>query len=330
MTAVTRVDDDPVARFREQFLLLRNAIGEVVIGLDDAIRGVLIAAIAGGHVLLEGAPGTGKTLLCKTAARVAGLAFARIQFTPDLLPADIVGGPMLRVGANGLEELTFRPGPVFANLVLADELNRASPRTQAALLEVMEERQVTTSDGTHILDEPFVVLATQNPFDQGTYPLPESQLDRFMLRVSITGPSEQEIVRILTSDPPAALAALKPALDRDALLALRSLAAEAVVAPEVATFVARLIRASDPTNEAAPASVRRAARSGLSARAARALVAAARVRALAAGRGHVSRDDVRALAHPVCEHRLRLDWGAEADGLTRTAIVDDILAAAGS
>ena len=322
--------DDPIARFRERFLALRHAIGEVIVGRDVTVQGVLIALIAGGHVLLEGPPGTGKTLLCKTVARIGGLDFARIQFTPDLLPADIVGGPSLRRGAGGLEELQFRPGPVFAHLVLADELNRASPRTQAALLEVMEERQVTTSEGTRTLAEPFVVLATQNPFDQGTYPLPESQLDRFMLRLSVTGPSEAELVRILQADPQAALAAARPVTGRDELLELRALAAEVVIAPELATLVARAIRATDPTSELAPASIKRAVRGGVSARAGRALVNAAKVRALAAGRAHVARDDLRALAPAVLEHRLLLDWAAEADGASRSALVQDALVAAGA
>ncbi len=328
MTAAPRLDDDPVTRFRAHFLALRHALEDVVIGRADTIHGVLTALIAGGHVLLEGPPGTGKTLLCKAVAKVVGLDFARIQFTPDLLPADILGGPTLRRGPGGIEELHFRPGPVFANLVLADELNRASPRTQAALLEVMEERQVTTPEGTRPLAEPFVVLATQNPFDQGTYPLPESQLDRFLLRLTVAGPSEDELVRILEADPHAALRAARPAIDREALLELRRIAAQAVVAPEITTFVARAVRATDPTGDTAPPSVRRAVRGGVSARAARALLAAARVRALAAGRAHVSRDDVRALAHPVFEHRLLLDWAAEADGVSRVALVDDVLAAA--
>jgi MoxR-like ATPase len=323
------VDVDPVAHFRERFLALRHAVGEVVVGRDATVGGVLIALVAGGHVLLEGPPGTGKTLLCKTVARIAGLDFARIQFTPDLLPADIVGGPSLRRGPGGLEELQFRPGPVFANLVLADELNRASPRTQAALLEVMEERQVTTGDGTRTLPEPFVVLATQNPYDQGTYPLPESQLDRFMLRLTVTGPTEAELVRILQTDPQAALAVARPVISRDELLALRALAAEVVVAPELATMVARAVRASDPTSELAPASIKRAVRGGVSARAGRSLIAAARVRALAAGRGHVARDDLRTLAPAVFEHRLLLDWAAEAEGASRPALVEDVLVAAG-
>ncbi len=322
--------DDPVARFRERFLALRHAIGEVIVGRDVTVQGVLIALIAGGHVLLEGPPGTGKTLLCKTVARIAGLDFARIQFTPDLLPADIVGGPSLRRGPGGLEELQFRPGPVFAHLVLADELNRASPRTQAALLEVMEERQVTTPEGTRSLAEPFVVLATQNPFDQGTYPLPESQLDRFMMRLAVLGPSEAELVRILLGDPQAALAAAQPAIGRDELLELRAIAAEAVVAPELATLVARTLRATDPTSDLAPASIKRTVRGGVSARAGRALMTAARVRALSAGRAHVSRDDLRALAPAVLEHRLLLDWAAEAEGASRPALVEDALVAAGA
>lgn len=324
-----RDDVDAVADFRARFLALKRAIGDVVIGRDDTIAGVLCGLIAGGHVLLEGPPGTGKTLLCKTVARAAGLGFARIQFTPDLLPADILGGPVLRRGG-GADELVFQPGPIFAQLVLADELNRASPRTQAALLEVMEERQVTTPDGTRALDEPFVVLATQNPHDQGTYPLPESQLDRFLVSLTVEPPGEAELLRILAADPAIALAAVQPTIERAALLAMRAAAAAAVVAPEVAAFIARIVRATDPGSPSAPASVRAALRGGVSARAARALLTAARVRALAAGRGHVARDDVRALAPQVLAHRLLLDWAAEAQGASRAAIIADVLAAAGT
>jgi MoxR-like ATPase len=327
VTAPRPRDADAAVRFRDRFLALRHAIGDVIVGRDDAITGILTALIAGGHVLLEGPPGTGKTLLCKTVARVTGLAFSRIQFTPDLLPTDILGGPTLRkVGS--VEELVFRPGPVFANLVLADELNRASPRTQAALLEVMEERQVTTPEGTRHLDEPFTVLATQNPFDQGTYPLPESQLDRFLLRLELDPPGEDELVRILDGDPTARLASLDAVLDRAELLGLRDVGAEVVVAPEVTTLVARIVRATDPAGERAPAVIARALRGPVSARAARALVACARVRALAAGRAHVAREDVRALARPVLAHRLLLDWAAEAEGVSRAAIVDEVLTAA--
>jgi MoxR-like ATPase len=326
VTAARPRDADAAVRFRDRFLALRHAIGDVIVGRDDAITGILTALVAGGHVLLEGPPGTGKTLLCKTVARVTGLVFSRIQFTPDLLPTDILGGPTLRK-AGSVEELVFRPGPVFANLVLADELNRASPRTQAALLEVMEERQVTTPEGTRHLDEPFTVLATQNPFDQGTYPLPESQLDRFLLRLELDAPGEDELVRILDGDPTARLATLDAVLDRAELLGLREVAAEVVVAPEVTTLVARIVRATDPTGDRAPAVIARALRGPVSARAARALVACARVRALAAGRAHVSRDDVRALARPVLAHRLLLDWAAEAEGVSRAAIVDEVLTA---
>jgi MoxR-like ATPase len=230
-------------------------------------------------------------------------------------------------GPGAADELVFRPGPVFANLVLADELNRASPRTQAALLEVMEERQVTTPEGTRPLDEPFVVLATQNPFDQGTYPLPESQLDRFLLRLELEAPGEAELIRILEGDPSARLAAATPVTDRAGLLALRDLAAEVVVAPEITALIARIVRATDPAGKTPAA---RSLRGPVSARAARALLAAARVRAIAAGRGHVSSDDVRALARPALAHRLLLDWAAEAEGVSRTTIIEQIVAAAGS
>lgn len=301
MTAALRDDVDEVAAFRARFLALKRAIGDVVVGRDDTITGVLCGLIAGGHVLLEGPPGTGKTLLCKTVARAAGLGFARIQFTPDLLPADILGGPVLRRGPSG-EELVFQPGPIFAQLVLADELNRASPRTQAALLEVMEERQVTTPEGTRALDEPFVVLATQNPHDQGTYPLPESQLDRFLLRIRIGYPPPQVEMRLLTEGSTDRAADVKPVLDPGRLVELQRAVQRVALDASLASYLQAVVQA---TRSAPALSL------GASTRGAIALASAARARALVRGRSYCIADDIHDLAVPALAHRVRLSSAAD-------------------
>jgi MoxR-like ATPase len=318
------------AGFREQLLALRRALATVVVGQDEAVLGVLTALLAGGHALLEGPPGTGKTLLSKAVARLCGLQHSRIQFTPDLLPSDILGGAVLRREADGTERAQFRPGPLFANLVLADEVNRASPRTQAALLEAMEERQVTEGGLTHALEEPFVVLATQNPHDEGTYPIPDSQLDRFLVLLRVEPATAGEIARILEVDAAARLAALQPLADRAAILALRAVVAEVVVAPELRALVAAVAGATDPTSATAPAAIQRTVRAGVSPRGAQALLRCARVRALAAGRHHVAAADVRAAAPAALRHRLLLRLAAAAEGVSCDALVVEALEAAGA
>ncbi len=316
----------PAEYFRERFLDIRRAVGDVIVGHDDVVLGVITALVSGGHVLIEGPPGTGKTLLAKTIAQLTGLQFSRVQFTPDLLPADILGGAMLRRGLDGVEETAFRPGPVFANLVLADEINRASPRTQAALLEAMEERQVTAMGETHPLPAPFVVIATQNPLDRGTYPVPESQLDRFLLRLDMPRPGTGDLVRILERQPSRNSSELDAVLDADALAELRQLASEVEAAPEILDNVASIISATDPNHETAPELVRTAVRGGASPRGALSLLQAARVRAIAVGRHHVSEEDIRAVAPQALYHRLLLDWTQD-DEQTRHAAVDAAVAA---
>jgi len=310
----------PAEFFRERFLEIRRAVGEVIVGHDDVVLGVITALVSGGHVLIEGPPGTGKTLLAKTIAHLTGLTFARVQFTPDLLPSDILGGAVLRRGLDGVEETAFRPGPIFANLVLADEVNRASPRTQAALLEAMEERQVTAMGETHPLPSPSVVIATQNPLDRGTYPVPESQLDRFMLRLAMPRPATEQLVEILERQPARRGAKVDAVFDAEALRELAELARAVEAAPEILQAVADIVAATDPQSATAPELVRSAVRGGASPRGALALLQGARVRAIAVGRHHVAFEDVRAVAPAALFHRLLLDWTRD-DADTRAAAV---------
>jgi len=321
-------DATPAAALRDRVLSARHAVAKVIVGQEAAVEGVLVALLGGGHVLMEGPPGVGKTLLVKTITRLLGLSSARIQFTPDLLPSDILGGATLERDATGRESLVFKRGPLFANTVLADELNRASPRTQAAFLEAMEERQVTAFGQTHRLAEPFMVLATQNPLDEGTYPLPGSQLDRFLVHLRVEPPAESDLVAILERDAQAALDGLQPILDVASVRAMGQVAGEVVVAAELRAFIAAIVTATDPRHPSAPAGVRDNLLSPVSPRGALALLRAGRVVAAMAGRHHLAKQDVSHVAVPVLRHRLAVDAVAEARGVSRDELVQEAVAAA--
>jgi MoxR-like ATPase len=303
---------------------LRDAIGRAIVGQNEVVEQLLIALLAGGHCLIEGVPGLGKTLLARTLGQALRLDFARIQFTPDLMPSDILGTEVLEEDhGTGHRSFRFQQGPVFTNLLLADELNRTPPKTQAALLEAMQERTVSYAGVTHRLPAPFFVLATQNPLEQaGTYPLPEAQLDRFLLHVRVGYPTEAEERDILAQTTGTASAEVPEVMTGDAVLALQRLVRDVHVSGGLLAWVNRLVRATRP-GEGAPDAVAKYVRWGAGPRAGQSLILAGKARALLHGRLAATRDDVAALAAPVMRHRLLLSFAAEAEG--RTA--DDVIAA---
>ncbi len=320
-------EDARVSAFFETVTELRGAIANVVVGQREVVDQVLVCLFAGGHVLLEGAPGLGKTLLVRTLADAVALRFARIQFTPDLMPGDIVGTNVVVEDENGRKRFELAKGPIFGQLVLADEINRATPKTQSALLEAMAERSVTIAGTVHRLDEPFFVLATENPIEmEGTYPLPEAQLDRFLFKVLVPAPDEETLVAILERTTGSSEGEVPRVTDGARLLAMRALVREVHVAEPLRRYVARLVRASDPAQKDAAKSAKRLLRYGAGVRGGQSMVLAAKVRALMEGRAHVSFEDLRAVAHPALRHRIIPSFEAEADGVAADAIVDALLA----
>jgi MoxR-like ATPase len=307
---------------------LRQAIGQVIVGQNEVVDEVLWGLVAGGHVLLEGNPGLGKTLLVRTLASCLDLGFSRIQFTPDLMPSDVTGTNMLALGPGGASTGRFElhKGPIFGQVVLADEINRATPKTQSALLEAMQEHAVTIAGTRHALDEPFFVLATENPIEmEGTYPLPEAQLDRFLLKVLVPAPSEDDLTAILVRTTGQPGAAPPRVLVRDDVLELRSLCRDVAVAEPVLRYAARLVGASAPDAPGASPLVRRALRLGAGVRGAQALVLAGKAVALLGGRSHVSFADLVRTAKPVLRHRLLRSFEGEADGITPDRVIDELV-----
>ena len=307
---------------------LQNELGRVIIGQQQVISEILTAFFAGGHVLLRGVPGLAKTLLIKTLAQAVHLKFSRIQFTPDLMPADIVGTEVIEEDrATGTRSIRFIPGPLFANIILADEINRTPPKTQSALLEAMQEYQITVGGVRHQLDRPLFVLATQNPIEQeGTYPLPEAQLDRFMLNVVIGYPSAEEEKQILTETTTSHEPVVTPVATGEQIERVRMLVREIAAADNVIDYATRLIRASRPQDEALDF-VKQWVRWGAGPRAGQALLLAGKARAVLNGRPAVSLDDVRAVAPPVLRHRLLVNFQAEAEGIDAETVVERLLAA---
>jgi MoxR-like ATPase len=309
----------------ERIATLKAALNQVLLDQGGVVDRVATAVLARGHVLLEGLPGLGKTELCKGLARLLGLPFKRVQFTPDLLPGDITGTYVID---GETKAFTFRPGPLFASVVLADEINRSSPKTQSALLEAMQERSVTVLGTTHPLPAPFFVLATQNPIElEGTYPLPEAQLDRFMFRVIVPPVGARTMATILTQRVRGAPPELGAVTDRAGLDTLFALVDRVHLPVPVAEYIGRLVEATHPSTAGAPESVRRFVRFGASPRAALALAAASRAWALSKGKPNVGFDEVKEMAQAVLNHRLVLSYEAGLEKVTSTKVVDDLLAA---
>ena len=311
---------------------LRTLVAEVqqtIVGQDAVIHGVVTCLLAGGHGLLEGVPGLGKTLLIRTIAEAVSMSFNRIQFTPDLMPADILGTSVLVEAEEGGvgRSLQYQPGPIFANIVLADEINRATPKTQSALLEAMAEKQVTAGGQTRPLPKPFFVLATQNPLEQeGTYPLPEAQLDRFLFKINVEFPDEEELIAILDRTTGSHVSAVKPVLSGARLMEMQSLVRAMPVRPSLTRYVVRVLRATHPDDKNATAGVKQYVRFGGSPRGAQAVLLAARVRAAIDGRRAPAEDDVKAVVPQALRHRVLLNFEGEAEGVSADAVLEEVLA----
>ncbi|MCE5229088.1 MoxR family ATPase [bacterium] len=310
------------AQFKTDFARLHAEISKVIVGHERIVEDVLISLFAGGHCLLEGVPGLGKTLLISTLSQALELKFARIQFTPDLMPSDITGTHIINEDAEGRRAFQFERGPVFGNVILADEINRATPKTQSALLEAMQEKMVTVGN-THIkLDPPFFVMATQNPLEQeGTYPLPEAQLDRFFFKIMVGMPGRKEMGIILDRTTGKDVPVVQRIMAKNAVLEWMALARQAVIAPHVQDYAVRIVLATQPTSEFAPETVRKYVRYGSSPRGAQAITLAAKIRALLEGRFNVAFTDVEKSILPALRHRMILNFEAEADGVTSDQIL---------
>jgi MoxR-like ATPase len=321
---------DQLDQFRADFQRLRREIGKVIVGQDDIVEGTLTALIAGGHVLLEGVPGLGKTLLVRTLADALHLKFQRIQFTPDLMPADLIGTNVVLESPGGGKKFEFQRGPVFANILLADEINRATPKTQSALLEAMQEHSVTVAGQTHRLPEPFFVMATQNPLEmEGTYPLPEAQLDRFMFKLLVKFPSAADIETILDRTTEAIHPQAEAIFDGERILALAELVRRIPVAAEIRRYGIALVMATHPEHELAAPLTKQFVRYGSSPRGAQALILGAKLRAILDQRYHVSREDLRAVAPMTLRHRLILNFEGQAEGVQADQVIENVLETAG-
>jgi MoxR-like ATPase len=313
-------------RFRADYQSLRDEIGKVIVGHSDVVDNMLIALVAGGHVLLEGVPGLGKTRLVRTLADCLHMTFSRIQFTPDLMPADLIGTNVVMASDGGGKTFTFQRGPVFTGVLLADEINRATPKTQSALLEAMQEHAVTVAGTTYPLPQPFFVMATQNPLEmEGTYPLPEAQLDRFFFKLLVKFPGHDDIEAILdrTTEPDQPQA--RRLFDGERIVDMHHLARAVPIADDVRRFAVALVLATHPEHESADDTTRRYVRYGASPRAAQAIVLAAKIRAILDRRYHVARDDIRQVAHAALRHRLILSFEGQAQGVSPDHVIDTIL-----
>jgi MoxR-like ATPase len=316
--------EEQAKKFRDNVEALAREIGKAIVGHQEVVRQVIVAIIAGEHALLEGVPGIGKTLLVRTIAQCLSLKFSRIQFTPDLMPADILGTNIVVEDAQGRKQFEFQKGPIFGNLILADEINRATPKTQSALLEAMQEKTVTVSGKRYPLEEPFFVLATQNPIEmEGTYPLPEAQVDRFLFKVQVPASKLDELIEVIDRTTGKETAGPQAILGGKDILEMRSLAREVPIASHVKEFAARLVLATHPNGTGI---AKKYLRYGSSPRGAQSLVRAAKILALMKGRYNVSFGDLKEAAYPALRHRMILNFEAEAEGVRADAILERILA----
>ena len=313
---------EKVKAFSEKVAKIKNELKKDVVGQSEIIDNVIIAIVAGGNVLLEGVPGVGKTRLVRSLGRVLSLPFSRIQFTPDLMPSDVTGANIVEKDENGKLNTSFRKGPIFANLVLADEINRATPKTQSAMLEVMQEHKVTVGNDVHKISEPFFVLATENPIEQdGTYPLPEAQMDRFVFKLIVNFPSDDELIDIVKMTQKTLAETAEAVINGEEILEMRELATEVLVADDVLAYAIKLVSGTHPELASAAPSTKKYVKYGASPRAAQALMTCARVKALMDGRYNVSYDDISELAYPVLRHRIKVNFTAINDKLG----VDDVI-----
>ncbi|MCL2325335.1 MAG: MoxR family ATPase [Proteobacteria bacterium] len=315
-----------VAEFREKIAVLREEIGQMIVGQRDIIDGVILCLLADGQVLLEGVPGLGKTMLVRTLAAALDCRFGRVQFTPDLMPSDIIGTNMIVEDERGNKRFEFQKGPVFTNILLADEINRATPKTQAALLEAMQEKSVTVGSTTYRLEAPFFVMATQNPLEmEGTYPLPEAQLDRFLFKLNVPFPTKEDLHEILRRTTSGHEPKIRAVMTREEILSLRSLVAEVPIADHVQGYALRIMLGTHPEMGKPTKQVKQYVRFGSSPRGAQAIIKAAKIRAISEGRFSVSNEDVRFAALPALRHRIILNFEGEAEGIRTDAIIEDLI-----
>jgi MoxR-like ATPase len=315
-----------VVEFQKSISNLREEMGKMIVGNREVIDGVLTCMLAGSHALLEGVPGLGKTMIVRTMAEALALQFSRVQFTPDMMPADILGTTVIEESASGAKSFSFRKGPIFANIVLADEINRATPKTQSALLEAMQEHRVTIAKHTYQLDEPFFVLATQNPLEsEGTYPLPEAQLDRFFFKLHVPFPNRDELNAILERTTGNVTPKVNAVMSKERIIEMQHLVRDVPIAKHVQDYAVRLLQATHPTTPGVGDAVKRFVKFGSSPRGAQALLLAGKIRALFEGRFAASLDDIRAVALPALRHRVLLNFEGEAEGVKTDDVLNEIL-----